>query len=172
MKMGSDNEFICLIPPARDTPMSPHENIDHDAILSNAWSLLEPLSGKCLYVRPFTFYRPTIHHSNSFWQHRQPWFTYSYCHNREIRQFKELAHTQPRPPGNLFPILWCMIRSPISYPGTYEPTEDPEVCAILLRQCFLSHCLVGIIYSRTCPFRTRPGSRRSYHESSRPGCQP
>ncbi|OAX43539.1 hypothetical protein K503DRAFT_765756 [Rhizopogon vinicolor AM-OR11-026] len=89
MKMGSDNEFICLIPPSRDTPVPAQENIDHDAILSNGWSLLEPLSGKCLY-------------------HRQTWFTYSYCHNQDIRQFKELAHTQPRPAG------------------AYEPTEDPE----------------------------------------------
>ncbi|KAG1756545.1 uncharacterized protein EDB91DRAFT_1093253 [Suillus paluster] len=89
MKMGSDNQFICLIPPARDTPIQAQDNIDHDAVLRNGWSLLEPLSGKCLY-------------------HRQTWFTYSYCHNQEIRQFKELAHTQPRPAG------------------AYEPTEDPE----------------------------------------------
>ncbi|KAG2157337.1 hypothetical protein DEU56DRAFT_764059 [Suillus clintonianus] len=89
MKMGPDNEFICLIPPTRDTPIKAQENIDQDAVLRNGWSLLEPLSGKCLY-------------------HRQTWFTYSYCHNQEIRQFKELAHTQPRPAG------------------AYEPTEDPE----------------------------------------------
>jgi protein OS-9 len=89
MKMGPDNEFICLIPPARDTPMQVQENIDQDVVLRNGWSLLEPLSGKCLY-------------------HRQTWFTYSYCHNQEIRQFKELAHTQPRSAG------------------AYEPTEDPE----------------------------------------------
>ncbi|KAG2349663.1 hypothetical protein BDR05DRAFT_994670 [Suillus weaverae] len=89
MKMGPDNQFICLIPPARDTPIQAQENIDQDAVLRNGWSLLEPLSGKCLY-------------------HRQPWFTYSYCHNQEIRQFKELAHTQPRSAG------------------ANEPTEDPE----------------------------------------------
>ncbi|KAG1877890.1 hypothetical protein DFJ58DRAFT_740492 [Suillus subalutaceus] len=89
MKLGPDNEFICLIPPARDAPIQVQENIDQDAVLRNGWSLLEPLSGKCLY-------------------HQQTWFTYSYCHNQEIRQFKELAHTQHRSAG------------------TYEPTEDPE----------------------------------------------
>lgn len=89
MKMGPDNEFICLIPPSHNTPIQPQENIDQDAVLRNGWSLLEPLSGKCLY-------------------HRQTWFTYSYCHNQEIRQFKELAHTQPRSAG------------------AYEPVEDPE----------------------------------------------
>jgi len=51
--------------------------------------LLKPLSGKCLY-------------------HRQSWFTYSYCHNREIRQFRELPPSHPHPPGG------------------YEPAEDPE----------------------------------------------
>ncbi|KAG2078086.1 hypothetical protein BDR04DRAFT_1000067 [Suillus decipiens] len=89
MKMGPDNQFICLIPPARDAPIQVQENIDQDAVLRNGWSLLEPLSGKCLY-------------------HRQTWFTYSYCHNQEIRQFKELTHTQPRSPG------------------ANEVTEDPE----------------------------------------------
>jgi len=51
MKMGPDNQFICLIPPPRDAPIQAQENIDHDAVLRNGWSLLEPLSGKCLYVR-------------------------------------------------------------------------------------------------------------------------
>jgi len=56
MKMGPDNEFICLIPPARDTPIQVQENIDQDVVLRNGWSLLEPLSGKCLYVRYLTCY--------------------------------------------------------------------------------------------------------------------
>ena len=34
-------------------------------------------------------------------QHHQGWFTYSYCHNDEIRQFKEMAPTQPRFPGSV-----------------------------------------------------------------------
>ncbi|KAG9318802.1 hypothetical protein JVU11DRAFT_903 [Chiua virens] len=87
MKIGPDNEFLCLIPPAGDAG-SATEDFDGDATLRNSWSLLQPLSGKCLY-------------------HRQTWFTYSYCHNQEIRQFKELTPTQP----------------PL---GPYEPTEDPQ----------------------------------------------
>ncbi|KAG2041710.1 hypothetical protein BDR03DRAFT_990735 [Suillus americanus] len=102
MKMGPDNEFICLIPPARDTPIQVQENVDQDTVLRNGWSLLEPLSGKCLY-------------------HRQTWFTYSYCHNQEIRQFKELAHTQPRSAG------------------TDEPTEDPEWEAFTLGRAPSAH---------------------------------
>lgn len=33
-------------------------------------------------------------------KHRQGWFTYSYCHNEEIRQFKEASQTQPNTAGN------------------------------------------------------------------------
>jgi protein OS-9 len=54
--MGPDNEFICLIPPSHNTPIQPQENIDQDAVLRNGWSLLEPLSGKCLYVRYLSCY--------------------------------------------------------------------------------------------------------------------
>ena len=50
MKIGPDNEFLCLIPPARDTGAAA-EDFDGDATLRNSWSLLQPLSGKCLYVR-------------------------------------------------------------------------------------------------------------------------
>ncbi|KAJ7774732.1 hypothetical protein B0H16DRAFT_1508104 [Mycena metata] len=31
--------------------------------------------------------------------HRQAWFTYSYCHNEEIRQFRELIQERPLPTG-------------------------------------------------------------------------
>ncbi|KAH7889304.1 hypothetical protein F5I97DRAFT_1947704 [Phlebopus sp. FC_14] len=89
MKMGPDNEFLCLILSARDRSPPAPDNFDGDEALRNSWSLLQPLSGRCLY-------------------HRQSWFTYSYCHNREIRQFKELPHSHPHPPGG------------------YEPVEDQE----------------------------------------------
>ncbi|KIJ16810.1 hypothetical protein PAXINDRAFT_98609 [Paxillus involutus ATCC 200175] len=72
MRMGPNNDFLCLIPPARDIGASAPEEFDGDETLRNSWSLLQPLSGKCLY-------------------YRQTWFTYSYCHNQLIRQFKELA---------------------------------------------------------------------------------
>ncbi|EGN95410.1 hypothetical protein SERLA73DRAFT_186387 [Serpula lacrymans var. lacrymans S7.3] len=89
MKLGPQNSFLCLVPPTRDIPQPASENSDLDATLGQSWSLLQPLSGKCLY-------------------HRQTWFTYSYCHNQEIRQFRELPHAHPHPPGG------------------YEPAEDPE----------------------------------------------
>lgn len=88
MKIGPENHFLCLVPPPRDSsPVS--EELDRNEVIRNGWSLLQPLTGRCLY-------------------HRQTWFTYSYCHNHEIRQFKELPHNHPHAQG------------------TYEPTEDPE----------------------------------------------
>jgi len=87
--MGPDDSYICLIPPAPQSPAPPLEEQQEDIIPAKSWALLKPLSGKCLY-------------------HRQPWFTYSYCHNQQIRQFRELAPSQPHPPG------------------AYEPQEDPE----------------------------------------------
>ncbi|KAI6150383.1 hypothetical protein BKA82DRAFT_4115020 [Pisolithus tinctorius] len=88
MKMGPDSDFLCLIPPPRDSSPAPEE-LDRNEAIRNGWSLLQPLTGKCLY-------------------HRQTWFTYSYCHNREIRQFKELPPNHPHAQGS------------------YEPAEDPE----------------------------------------------
>ncbi|KAI5980506.1 hypothetical protein EDC04DRAFT_2917905 [Pisolithus marmoratus] len=88
MKMGPDSDFLCLIPPPRDSSPAPEEH-DRNEVIRNGWSLLQPLTGKCLY-------------------HRQTWFTYSYCHNREIRQFKELPPNHPHAQGS------------------YEPAEDPE----------------------------------------------
>lgn len=88
MKMGPDADFLCLIPPPRDSSPVPEE-LDRSEVIRNGWSLLQPLTGKCLY-------------------HRQTWFTYSYCHNREIRQFKELPPNHPHAQGS------------------YDPAEDPE----------------------------------------------
>ncbi|KAI0636850.1 glucosidase II beta subunit-like protein-domain-containing protein [Trametes polyzona] len=59
MRFGPKSSYVCLIPPPPKEPP--------------CWSLLQPLSGKCLY-------------------HRQGWFTYSYCHNSHVRQFHELHH--------------------------------------------------------------------------------
>lgn len=39
-------------------------------------------------------------------KHRQGWFTYAYCHNHHVRQFKELEHSHPHPPGNFFSSHW------------------------------------------------------------------
>ncbi|KAJ7109287.1 hypothetical protein C8R44DRAFT_802106 [Mycena epipterygia] len=87
LKMGPD-EYLCLIPAALDPPL-PEEDPDDDPTPAHSWSLLLPLTGTCLY-------------------HRQAWFTYSYCHNEEIRQFRELIQARPLPPG------------------AHRPEEDPE----------------------------------------------
>ncbi|KDQ60729.1 hypothetical protein JAAARDRAFT_560164 [Jaapia argillacea MUCL 33604] len=90
MKIGPRISYLCLIPPPLDTPTPPVEEPQQDPTPVHSWSLLQALSGTCLY-------------------HRQGWFTYSYCHNSHVRQFREMAHQHPHPPGG------------------YKPEEDPEV---------------------------------------------
>ncbi|CAK5264261.1 unnamed protein product [Mycena citricolor] len=74
MKMGAD-EYICLIPKPLEH-LDVEEEAEEEPEPMHTWSLLLPLVGNCLY-------------------HRQPWFTYSYCHNKEIRQFRELIQARP-----------------------------------------------------------------------------
>jgi protein OS-9 len=50
MQMGPDDSYICLIPPAPESPASQAEE-QEDATPAQSWALLKPLSGKCLYVR-------------------------------------------------------------------------------------------------------------------------
>ncbi|KAH9484225.1 Protein OS-9-like protein [Psilocybe cubensis] len=89
MRMGPRDSYVCLIPqPIDPAPPSQEDDTDADMTPARSWSLLQPLTGTCLY-------------------HRQGWFTYSYCHNDEIRQFKEAVPAQTR------------------FPGTYTPEEDP-----------------------------------------------
>ncbi|KAL0947009.1 hypothetical protein HGRIS_013153 [Hohenbuehelia grisea] len=81
MKIGPRDSYLCFIPKALDHPSPPpEEEADPDVSTARSWSLLQPLAGTCLY-------------------HRQGWFTYSYCHNEEIRQFKELITAQPHSSG-------------------------------------------------------------------------
>ncbi|TFK42671.1 hypothetical protein BDQ12DRAFT_676603 [Crucibulum laeve] len=90
MKMGPRDSYICLIPkPLENVPSSQEEEAETEVTPTRSWSLLQPLSGTCLY-------------------HRQGWFTYSYCHNDEIRQFKELIPPHSRSGG------------------AHVPEEDPE----------------------------------------------
>ncbi|TFK76535.1 hypothetical protein BDN72DRAFT_954258 [Pluteus cervinus] len=90
MKLGPNDSFLCLIPKPLDIPHLPlDEEPEAEITPARSWSLLQPLTGSCLY-------------------HRQGWFTYSYCHNDEIRQFKELIQAHPHAGGS------------------YKPEEDPE----------------------------------------------
>ncbi|KAG6890458.1 hypothetical protein C0992_001505 [Termitomyces sp. T32_za158] len=80
MKMGPKDSYLCLIPKVDATvqPASSDDPSDFEPVPSRSWSLLQPLSGTCLY-------------------HRQGWWTYSYCHNQEIRQFKEATNSAVLP---------------------------------------------------------------------------
>ncbi|KAG5653967.1 hypothetical protein H0H81_008835 [Sphagnurus paluster] len=90
MKISPTDSYLCLIPkPADHTPpVADDPQADFEFTPSRSWSLLQPLSGTCLY-------------------HRQGWFTYSYCHNEEIRQFKEATSSK-------------------STGGHKPPQEDPD----------------------------------------------
>ncbi|KAG6818188.1 hypothetical protein H0H87_000093 [Tephrocybe sp. NHM501043] len=80
LKTGPKDSYLCLIPKPGDNVHHPvHDDpSDYELTPSRSWSLLQPLAGTCLY-------------------HRQGWFTYSYCHNLEIRQFKEAANSAAFP---------------------------------------------------------------------------
>ncbi|KAF7295010.1 PRKCSH domain-containing protein [Mycena indigotica] len=80
-----DNEYICLIPKPLDLPAP--VDAEEEVPPAQSWSLLNPLT--CLY-------------------HRTVWFTYSYCHNQEIRQFREI------------------IKVPSLTSGPHQPEEDPN----------------------------------------------
>ncbi|TCD61087.1 Protein OS-9 [Steccherinum ochraceum] len=90
MKFGR-NEYLCLIPPPPEepAPTPPEESTGDEVRPGHTWSLLQPLSGTCLY-------------------HRHGWFTYSYCHNSHVRQFRE------------------MVQPPDRRAGDWKPEEDPE----------------------------------------------
>lgn len=46
-------------------------------------------------------------------QYRQGWFTYAYCFNKEVRQFREMAHSHPHGAGTRL-----FFRFPIPSPQT------------------------------------------------------
>jgi len=97
MRVGPGHSYLCFIPPeppAHDNSFEAQPEVTQTLLQS--WSLLQPLSGKCLY-------------------HRQGWFTYSYCHNSHVRQFREQPHVHPHLAG-------------------YKPEEDPEWEAYTLGQ--------------------------------------
>ena len=43
---------------------------------------------------------PVIYDPRLSSKHRQGWFTYAYCHNSHVRQFRELLNPRPLAPGN------------------------------------------------------------------------
>lgn len=105
MKLGPRASYLCLTPPPpQDSPnLAAEESTDVTPV--HTWSLLQPLAGTCLYVRDVVaLFSPSHAHLSSV-QHRQGWFTYSYCHNSHVRQFHELANPQAQRPGEDFIII-------------------------------------------------------------------
>ncbi|KAL1745634.1 hypothetical protein HDZ31DRAFT_81812 [Schizophyllum fasciatum] len=86
MRMGPES-YLCYVPRPLDyAPPNADDGSDAELTPARSWQLLQPLTGTCLYVR---------------------WFTYSYCHGQQIRQFKELIPSTP-------------------HAASYRPAEDPE----------------------------------------------
>jgi len=52
MRLGPSKSYLCLIPPAPSLP-PPAEESQAPITPSHSWSLLQPLSGTCLYVSSF-----------------------------------------------------------------------------------------------------------------------
>jgi protein OS-9 len=52
MKLGPKNQFLCLIPPPLEPPPQEREEQTRETTAVQSWSLLQPLTGTCLYVRP------------------------------------------------------------------------------------------------------------------------
>ncbi|RXK40925.1 hypothetical protein M231_01773 [Tremella mesenterica] len=97
-------EYLCLLPGSNTTRaqtdlVEANARVEEEEELdpSLGWAALSHLEGRCLYLK-------------------QGWFTYSYCHNSHIRQFREARHTHPHPPGG------------------YTPEEDPTYDAYTLGQ--------------------------------------
>ncbi|WVF69689.1 hypothetical protein IAT40_004468 [Kwoniella sp. CBS 6097] len=93
---GAPYPYLCLMP-SPNTTSSQLRLLDQmeDAIVedqtngseldpSQGWAALGHLEGKCLYSK-------------------QGWFTYAYCHNSHIRQFRQAPHKHPHPPEGIVP---------------------------------------------------------------------
>lgn len=101
MRLGPDGRHICTIPtvqapPAMNATEKELSKVEEERELARAttrgWELLAPLDGKCLYFM-------------------SGWWSYSYCHNREVRQF----HRLPPQKDNQWP-----------------PEEDPKALSYIL----------------------------------------
>lgn len=51
MNLSGKNPYVCLIPPPIESHTHPVEEPQLEANPAQTWSLLQPLSGSCLYVR-------------------------------------------------------------------------------------------------------------------------
>ena len=98
--MGPRNSYLCLIPPPPvDNASIPTDEPTTEVTPVHTWSLLQPLTGSCLYVWSNNHSEKTCTDNSVRAQHRQGWFTYAYCHNSHVRQFHELQHPPSHKPG-------------------------------------------------------------------------
>jgi len=135
LKMGRDS-YLCLIPEPLHLPPPPEEVQDESALTpAHSWSLLQPLTGTCLYVCFFLHFLQQL--ISSIVKHRQGWFTYSYCHNDQIRQFKELIQPHSHIPGDFSPL--CTHFACLS-PSLFQRKTPRHVFTLL----FCSICLINL----------------------------
>lgn len=57
MKTGPHDAYLCFIPPPLDHEPSAEDEDDQELTPAHSWSLLQPLSGTCLYVGFFSLHR-------------------------------------------------------------------------------------------------------------------
>ena len=52
MKLGPRDSYLCLIPPSTEQNSPAPEDSHTEWTPAQGWSLLQPLTGSCIYVRP------------------------------------------------------------------------------------------------------------------------
>ncbi|ODN79542.1 hypothetical protein L202_03499 [Cryptococcus amylolentus CBS 6039] len=83
------HQYLCLMPSQNTTQsqlatLDQLEEVEDELDPAQGWAALSHLDGKCLYSK-------------------QGWFTYAYCHNSYIRQFRAAAHPHAHPTQGYVP---------------------------------------------------------------------
>ncbi|WVN89339.1 uncharacterized protein L203_104562 [Cryptococcus depauperatus CBS 7841] len=86
---SSSYQYLCLMPSSNTTKsqiatLDQLEDVEDELDPVQGWQALSHLKGKCLYSK-------------------QGWFTYAYCHDSYIRQFRAAAHPHPHPTQGYIP---------------------------------------------------------------------
>ncbi len=127
MKMGPNDSYLCLIPKPLDPPASsaPEAEAELEVSPAHSWSLLEPLTGSCLYVRSYTCLATgSLLTSRTAPPRLVHVFLLSQCGNPPVQR----AH-KPARHGT-----WCVSTFlsfqghifTFPFAGGYKPEEDPK----------------------------------------------